>query len=270
MDPSVCRSKTSTRTGSTGRRTRACRSIRPAGSTGCLSSTPAVSGSRQARVSRRPVPRSQVLRICRGSRRAQARWNRAQRGGVRRSRLRVQAADLIWPSSPTTPSPCRAQLYRNGRSQWPKNSRSTNGSQGRAGDGATVSVPLPLLEIMLNGNGTAYAQTARPVSPVFVMWFFGKARCPGTGSRRRPGRVRTGISARSSGPVGGEVLSHRDQRPHEQHRRRWRRAPDRLSRCDDRCADQGNAVTAIHRSGRRGLHHEVTPGLRRSSLLRWG
>jgi hypothetical protein len=45
--------------------------------------------------------------------------------------------------------------------------------------GATVSIPLPLLEIMLNGNGTAYAQTGAPLAPLFVMWFFGDGTLPG-------------------------------------------------------------------------------------------
>ncbi|MFL5306165.1 MAG: DUF1552 domain-containing protein [Polyangia bacterium] len=45
--------------------------------------------------------------------------------------------------------------------------------------GATVSIPLPLMEIMLNGNGTAYAQTAAPVPPLFVLWFFGNGSLPG-------------------------------------------------------------------------------------------
>ena len=45
--------------------------------------------------------------------------------------------------------------------------------------GATVSIPLPLLEIMLNDNGTAYAQTGTPVSPLFVLWFFGNGSLPG-------------------------------------------------------------------------------------------
>ena len=45
--------------------------------------------------------------------------------------------------------------------------------------GATVSIPLPLLEIMLNGNGTAYAQTSTPVPPLFVLWFFGNGSLPG-------------------------------------------------------------------------------------------
>ncbi|MEP7050559.1 MAG: DUF1552 domain-containing protein [Pseudomonadota bacterium] len=45
--------------------------------------------------------------------------------------------------------------------------------------GAAVSIPLPLLEIMLNSNGTAYAQTATPVPPLFVLWFFGNGSLPG-------------------------------------------------------------------------------------------
>jgi hypothetical protein len=45
--------------------------------------------------------------------------------------------------------------------------------------GAAVSIPLPLLEIMLNSNGTAYAQTATPISPLFVLWFFGNGCLPG-------------------------------------------------------------------------------------------
>ena len=45
--------------------------------------------------------------------------------------------------------------------------------------GATVSIPLPLMEIMLNDNGTAYAQTATPVPPLFVLWFFGNGSLPG-------------------------------------------------------------------------------------------
>ena len=45
--------------------------------------------------------------------------------------------------------------------------------------GASVAIPLPLLEIMLNGNGTAYAQTSTPVPPLFVLWFFGNGSLPG-------------------------------------------------------------------------------------------
>jgi hypothetical protein len=51
--------------------------------------------------------------------------------------------------------------------------------KGVLASGAAVSVPLPLLEIMLNGNGTAHAQTGTPVPPLFVMWFFGDGTLPG-------------------------------------------------------------------------------------------
>lgn len=56
--------------------------------------------------------------------------------------------------------------------------------------GAAVTVPLPLLQIMLNGNGTAYAQTMTPVSPLFVNWFFGNGSLPG---KWKP--AKTGIGA---------------------------------------------------------------------------
>ena len=45
--------------------------------------------------------------------------------------------------------------------------------------GAAVTIPLPLLEIMLNQNGTALAQTGTPVSPLYVTWFFGNGTLPG-------------------------------------------------------------------------------------------
>jgi hypothetical protein len=45
--------------------------------------------------------------------------------------------------------------------------------------GAAVAIPLPLLEIMLNENGTALAQTGMPVSPLYVTWFFGNGTLPG-------------------------------------------------------------------------------------------
>jgi hypothetical protein len=51
--------------------------------------------------------------------------------------------------------------------------------KGALATGAAVSIPLPLLEIMLNGNGTAYAQTGTPVPALFVMWFFGDGTLPG-------------------------------------------------------------------------------------------
>jgi hypothetical protein len=55
--------------------------------------------------------------------------------------------------------------------------------------GATVTVPLPLLQIMLNDSGTAYAQSTTPVSPLFVSWFFGNGVLPG---RWKPAKTGTG------------------------------------------------------------------------------
>jgi hypothetical protein len=57
--------------------------------------------------------------------------------------------------------------------------------------GATVTVPLPLLQIMLNGNGTAHAQTMTPVSPLFVNWFFGNGSLPG---KWKPAKTGTGAN----------------------------------------------------------------------------
>src|SRR3982751_1011679 len=57
--------------------------------------------------------------------------------------------------------------------------------------GATVTVPLPLLQIMLNGNGTACAQTMTPVSPLFVTWFFGNGSLPG---KWKPAKTGTGTN----------------------------------------------------------------------------
>jgi hypothetical protein len=45
--------------------------------------------------------------------------------------------------------------------------------------GAAVTIPLPLLEAMLNKSGTALAQTGSPVSPLYVTWFFGNGTLPG-------------------------------------------------------------------------------------------
>jgi hypothetical protein len=56
--------------------------------------------------------------------------------------------------------------------------------------GATAIIPLPLLEIMLNGNGTMLAQTATAVSPIYVTWFFGNGSLPG---RWKP--TKTGVGA---------------------------------------------------------------------------
>jgi hypothetical protein len=45
--------------------------------------------------------------------------------------------------------------------------------------GAAVAIPLPLLDAMLNQSGTALAQSATPLSPLYVTWFFGNGSLPG-------------------------------------------------------------------------------------------
>ncbi|MFZ5896411.1 MAG: DUF1552 domain-containing protein [Myxococcota bacterium] len=45
--------------------------------------------------------------------------------------------------------------------------------------GTAVTIPLPLLEIMLNESGTALAQTNTALSPLYVTWFFGNGSLPG-------------------------------------------------------------------------------------------
>jgi hypothetical protein len=51
--------------------------------------------------------------------------------------------------------------------------------RGMLATGAAASVPLPLLEAMLNVNGTALAQSNTPLSPLYVTWFFGNGTLPG-------------------------------------------------------------------------------------------
>lgn len=63
--------------------------------------------------------------------------------------------------------------------------------RGMLATGASVSIPLPLLEIMLNESGTAYAQSATPVSPLYVTWFFGNGSLPG---RWKPAKTGTGAA----------------------------------------------------------------------------
>jgi hypothetical protein len=50
--------------------------------------------------------------------------------------------------------------------------------RGALATGAAIAVPLPLLEAMLNTNGTALA-AGTPLSPLFVTWFFGNGTLPG-------------------------------------------------------------------------------------------
>jgi len=51
--------------------------------------------------------------------------------------------------------------------------------RGVLASGAAVAIPLPLLNAMLNESGTALAQTAAPLSPLYVTWFFGNGSLPG-------------------------------------------------------------------------------------------
>ncbi|WP_437825645.1 DUF1552 domain-containing protein [Sorangium sp. So ce1153] len=61
--------------------------------------------------------------------------------------------------------------------------------RGLLATGAAVTIPLPLLEIMLNESGTALAQSNTPVSPLYVTWFFGNGTLPG---RWKPARTGSG------------------------------------------------------------------------------
>lgn len=51
--------------------------------------------------------------------------------------------------------------------------------RGMLSTGAAVTIGLPLLEAMLNENGTALAQSNEPLSPLYVTWFFGNGTLPG-------------------------------------------------------------------------------------------
>lgn len=57
--------------------------------------------------------------------------------------------------------------------------------------GATLSVGLPLLESMLNDEGTALAQSNDPLLPLYVTWFFGNGTLPG---RWKPASTGSGSS----------------------------------------------------------------------------
>lgn len=55
--------------------------------------------------------------------------------------------------------------------------------------GGAVTIPLPLLETMLNVNGTALAQNNTPLATPYVTWFFGNGVLPG---RWKPAATGTG------------------------------------------------------------------------------
>lgn len=73
--------------------------------------------------------------------------------------------------------------------------------------GAAVTLPLPLLDAMLDRNGTALAQTAEPVLPLYVTWFFGNGSLPG---RWKPARTGAGSEWELSPELQplAEVKSH--------------------------------------------------------------
>lgn len=54
--------------------------------------------------------------------------------------------------------------------------------------GAAIAVPLPLLDAMLDENGTAYAQTATAIKPAYVTWFFGNGVLPGKWKPAKTGK----------------------------------------------------------------------------------
>jgi hypothetical protein len=62
--------------------------------------------------------------------------------------------------------------------------------RGMLATGAAVAIPLPLLESMLNSNGTALAQ-GEALSPLYVTWFFGNGSLPG---KWKPAATGTGAA----------------------------------------------------------------------------
>jgi hypothetical protein len=79
--------------------------------------------------------------------------------------------------------------------------------RGMLATGAAVTIPLPLLNAMLNANGTALAQSNTPISPLYVTWFFGNGSLPG---RWKPAATGSG-SAWTLSPLLqplAEVKSH--------------------------------------------------------------
>jgi hypothetical protein len=73
--------------------------------------------------------------------------------------------------------------------------------------GAAVAIPLPLLQAMLNENGTALAQTGAALTPPYVTWFFGNGSLPG---RWKPAATGTGTAWTLSSQLQplAEVKSH--------------------------------------------------------------
>jgi hypothetical protein len=79
--------------------------------------------------------------------------------------------------------------------------------RGMLAGGLTAAVPLPLLEAMLNESGTALAQSATVLPPLYVTWFFGNGVLP---ALWKPAKTGTGANWELSAqlkPLAG-VKSH--------------------------------------------------------------
>ncbi len=63
--------------------------------------------------------------------------------------------------------------------------------RGALATGAAVTIPLPLLEAMLNGNGTKLAHAQTLLSPLYMTWFFGNGTLPGLW---KPAKTGTGAN----------------------------------------------------------------------------
>jgi uncharacterized protein DUF1552 len=63
--------------------------------------------------------------------------------------------------------------------------------RGMLAGGLAAAIPLPLLEAMLNESGTALAQSATPLSPLYVTWFFGNGVLP---ALWKPAKTGTGAN----------------------------------------------------------------------------
>ena len=109
---------------------------------------------------------------------------------------------------------------------------------------------------MLNGNGTAYAQTATPVSPLYVTWFFGNGSLPG---RWKPAKTGSGAAWDLSPqlqPLASfksylTVISGLENKLVVS----GSRAPDGIGRGHDRRAAQWQRrAGGVDRSDRRGHH----------------
>lgn len=68
-----------------------------------------------------------------------------------------------------------------------------------------MTVPLPLLDAMLNVNGTALAQTNEALKPLYVTWYFGNGIVPG---KWKPTRTGAGTAWELS-PLLAPLMAHK-------------------------------------------------------------